>query len=559
MPGRDSTAVFTPPPRDRSGDPARTHGPPTASARSEPSAAAPFDGKYVLESLLGEGGMGRVYRARHALLGHVVALKVVHPDLASDPSVRERFLLEARATLELVHPNVIPVREVGASAGGTLYMTLDYSPGRSLRALLDGGGPLSPVRALSIVREVLLALEAAHARLIVHRDLKPENVLVEERGGADVARVCDFGLAKILDGTATSLTGRGIVGTPYYMSPEQAAGEEVDCRADIYAVGCVLYEALSKTKVFDGPSASRVLLKHLTQPPVPLRRRAPEVSAAIEAAVGRALAKEPDDRFQSARAFREAVDALLQGERSGAATLRVLVAEDNLVNRRIVERALTRLGHLPTCVADGLAAVEALDRGAFDVVLMDCEMPRMDGLEATRLLRTRERWRDLPIIGLSAFPPGPESERLLAAGMNGYLSKPLDALVLERELARTTSQRPAKPGRPAVDRSAALARMSNDVHALREVASLFVARATELHGVLEEAAGSSRLSSALHELLGMAQECAAHDLCTAISACEEGRRLEPVRVELARALAELTEVAAGPERALLAPAPEELA
>ncbi len=275
------------------------------------------DDKYEVLSKLGEGGMGAVFKARHTLLDKLVALKVVHPALSGRPDVRERFLREAKAAMVFVHPNAIPVREFGVTRDGLVYMTQDFSPGRSLRSIVSEEKRLEIPRALAIVRQCLLAISEAHVHGIVHRDLKPENILVErdETTGDDVARVCDFGIAKIQDTPASgpdgeSLTGRQVIGTPHYMAPEQASGEKVDGRADLYAIGCVLYELLTGTRVFEADSAMQVLLKQMTAEPEPPRSRLASLPPAVDALVVRAIAKSAGARFQTADEFVEAIDAL---------------------------------------------------------------------------------------------------------------------------------------------------------------------------------------------------------------------------------------------------------
>ena len=276
-----------------------------------------LDDKYEILSKLGEGGMGAVFKARHKLLDKFVALKVVHPALGDRPDVRERFLREAKAAMEFVHPNAVPVRDFGNTRDGLLFMTQDFSPGQSLRKILDKEGKLDPPRALALTRQCLLALGEAHHAKIIHRDIKPENILVEkdESSGDDIARVCDFGIAKLADAKAVgkdgeSLTGRSVIGTPHYMAPEQASGEKVDGRADIYALACVLYECLAGSKVFQAESVMQVLMKQVTAAPDPLSKRVQGLPPGVEPLVARALSKEPADRPQTAEEFVEAIDGL---------------------------------------------------------------------------------------------------------------------------------------------------------------------------------------------------------------------------------------------------------
>ncbi|MCA8925947.1 MAG: serine/threonine protein kinase, partial [Planctomycetes bacterium] len=275
-------------------------------------------GDYAIEAKLGEGGMGAVFRARDKVLGQLFALKVMHPALAQNAQVRERFKREARAALEFVHPNAIPTRACREAPGGLLYIVLDYSPGRSLRQILIDNGRLSVERSLGIVRQALLCLSEAHAKGIIHRDLKPENMMIEvDESGEDFVRVCDFGLAKLLDTPAgaegeESLTGQQAIGTPHYMSPEQAGGEPIDNRTDLYALGAMLYELLTGSKMFHAESTLQILRAQITRVPTPVRERTPEagIPPEVEAIVSQAISKEKDDRFQNADQFIHAIDSL---------------------------------------------------------------------------------------------------------------------------------------------------------------------------------------------------------------------------------------------------------
>jgi serine/threonine-protein kinase len=311
---------------------------PPRSGPVDPSLASlvgtTVDGKYDVLELLGQGGMGAVFKARHRILGEVLALKVVQGIFASRADVRERFLREAKAAMKLVHPNAIPVRELGVTPDGLLYMTQDFSPGKNLRALLAEEKRLPEARALGILRQCLQAVGAAHALGIVHRDLKPENVLVEKSmSGEDLARVCDFGVAKLADAQrderGEGLTGGTAIGTPHYMAPEQASGEVVDGRADLYALACVLYELVTGTKVFPIETISQTLLRQITQTPELPSKRAPGISSGVEALIMRALSKQPSGRPQTAAEFMAAIDALATNP--GAVAPTVLDAPSSVV------------------------------------------------------------------------------------------------------------------------------------------------------------------------------------------------------------------------------------
>jgi hypothetical protein len=273
-------------------------------------------GKMELLELLGAGAMGKVYRARHRGLDKIVAIKVLHAEASAAPSIAARFKAEARAASRLDHPNSLQILDFGEDGNDKLlYLAMEFLEGETLQSLLARHKKLSPSRAAWIMGQVCSALAAAHDRGIIHRDVKPANVmLINKRGDTglieDVVKVCDFGLAKILDtqdenSSSGPLTQQGVVlGTPAYMSPEQAKGELVDHRADIYACGVILYRMLSGKKPFTGDSAWSVSLKQISEKPTPIRELAPELSEELATVVHRAMEKDPTDRFQSARGLK---------------------------------------------------------------------------------------------------------------------------------------------------------------------------------------------------------------------------------------------------------------
>jgi hypothetical protein len=245
----------------------------------------------------GTGGMGVVYRAIQLDLDRTVALKLIASHLAEDPAFRERFVRESRLAASIDHPNVIPIYYTGEHEGA-LYIAMRYVDGSDLRTLVRAGGRLQPPRAVPIVAQVASALDAAHARGIVHRDVKPANVLL---GSGDHAYLTDFGLTKLIAShSGATQTGGGWVGTLGFAAPEQIRGERVDARADVYALGCLLFHTLSGTAPYARDSDEATLWAHLNDPPPDLRERAPDVPEALQAVVARALAKDPDERFQSA-------------------------------------------------------------------------------------------------------------------------------------------------------------------------------------------------------------------------------------------------------------------
>ena len=224
---------------------------------------------YRIEGIAGRGGMGVVYRATQLTLERRVALKLVTPELADDSEFRERFKRESRLAASIDHPNVITIHEAG-EAEGQLYISMRYVEGTDLGALIARGGPLEPRRAAHVVSQVAAALDAAHARGLVHRDIKPANVLIERRDGEEHAYLTDFGLTKRSD-ARSELTRTGQwVGTLDYAAPEQVAGSSVDARADVYALGCLLYKALAGSAPFGGREDVAKLYAHVNEAPTPV-------------------------------------------------------------------------------------------------------------------------------------------------------------------------------------------------------------------------------------------------------------------------------------------------
>jgi eukaryotic-like serine/threonine-protein kinase len=274
--------------------------------------------RYVVERVLGTGAMGTVYCARHVGLGALVAIKVLHPRLASDPGLVQRFEREAFATSRLDHPNALRVLDFGQD-GELLYLVTEYVEAEDLLTVMEAEWPLSDQRIVEILSQVLSALVAVHEIGIVHRDLKPENILVladEDDDGVkvDVVKVCDFGIAKVARQSlpqsrsfAPRLTEEGVVmGTPDYMSPEQAQGHVVDGRSDLYSIGVVLYHLLAGQTPFTADSPVGIVLQHVSETPVPPSHHR-NVHPGLEAVCLRALSKRPEDRFQSAREMRKAL------------------------------------------------------------------------------------------------------------------------------------------------------------------------------------------------------------------------------------------------------------
>jgi serine/threonine-protein kinase len=273
--------------------------------------------KYTIESVVGTGAMGTIYRARQIALDKSVAVKVLHQTLASDPSFIDRFKLEAFSASRLEHPNSLRVLDFGKD-DELLYLVMEYVEADNLLSIMQKEWPFEDERIAQITSQTLAALAKAHDVGIVHRDLKPENILVlrgtdDEGNPIDIVKVCDFGIAKLAIPVEPShpfaphqTTEGVIVGTPDYMSPEQARGEDVDARSDLYSMGVVLYHLLTGKTPFDSDTPLGIAVQHVSQDPVPpsaIRKVHPE----LEAVCLRAMSKKADDRYQSAREMRRAV------------------------------------------------------------------------------------------------------------------------------------------------------------------------------------------------------------------------------------------------------------
>jgi eukaryotic-like serine/threonine-protein kinase len=256
------------------------------------------DGRYELLRVIGQGGMGTVYEVRHRALGKRFALKALRKDLARDAEIAARFIQEARTAAAVSHPGLVEITDFGRLETGQVYFVMELLEGESLAALLRRSGPLPAARALAIVRQLAHAVKAAHDASIVHRDLKPDNIHLGRGDASDVVKVVDFGLAKVIG--SSKLTRAGVVfGTPHYMSPEQAAGESVDHRADIYSLGIVMYEMFTGKVPFEADSYMGVLTKHLHATPAPPSSlgAAVEPLGALEDVILRCLQKRPDARY----------------------------------------------------------------------------------------------------------------------------------------------------------------------------------------------------------------------------------------------------------------------
>ncbi|MBN1772838.1 MAG: protein kinase [Deltaproteobacteria bacterium] len=266
-------------------------------------------GKYRVERKLGEGGMGKIYLARHVTLGKRFAIKTLHPDFTRNQEALERFRREAITTAQLEHPNILGMSDMDQMDDGTAYIVMEFLDGRELRGALNETPILPLPRAVHIFAQVCRALAAAHDKGIVHRDMKPENVfLVEREGDLDFVKVLDFGISKIRQaGSKLTQTGM-VIGTPHYMSPEQARGDSnLDHRSDIYTLGAMLYEALTGSLPVQADNPTGVLVKILTEQPAPPSAVNPGIPPPVEQVILQAMAKDPGSRFGSCRDLSKAL------------------------------------------------------------------------------------------------------------------------------------------------------------------------------------------------------------------------------------------------------------
>ena len=398
---------------------------------------------YRIDGVLGVGGMGVVALALDERLDRHVAIKFVKPSMFTVPEARGLFVEEARAMARLSHRNVLAVYAFGDHAD-TPYFVMEYIDGRTVEQWLveQTAGSLPSVDdVVRVMEQACMGVAAIHATGTVHRDLKPSNLLIDKNFRVAVG---DFGVARVGELGTGSPT---LVGTAAYMAPEAAFGEETirEEARDIYALGCVAYELLTGRPPFTGESDMNVLTQHVLQAPLPPSERRPGLSPGYDDVILKALAKDVEQRYATAEAFRTALLAEHRGTRDPE---RILVADDDPDWRQILVSALT--ARFPTSevdqVADGAAALDAFCDKPYSVVLVDLEMPEMDGTKLTVLLRAIDSAHRTPIIVLTAAGGPSEWKRLSAIGADAFLVKPVDPEDVELVIRRTLrARRAAKP------------------------------------------------------------------------------------------------------------------
>jgi serine/threonine protein kinase len=445
-------------------------------------------GSYRLISRLGAGGMGEVWRAEDTKLLRQCAIKILPAQLAADPEWKERFMREARSIAQVTHPNIATIYNIEQD-GETLFMAMELVEGESLGEMIKRG-PMIPLDAVRVAAHVADGLGEAHRKGIVHRDVKPDNIIVSSR----YVKVLDFGIAKQIGSAAdANLTqGNMVIGTPHYMSPEQAMGRNVDSRTDIFSLGVVLYEMLSGRKPFTGAAVTETLLKILTQEPTDIARAAAGITPALADVVRRCMRKQPEDRFADCDELRAALVKSLKedpqlarqsriptiavrAERPAprrmdpeppprpavstrpaaeppppapqprepervasrvASEHRALVADDDPATRYILGSILQRY-HIAYDEADnGADAVKHLKNHHYSLIFVDLLMPRVDGWGVIDYVRNHRGVRAPRVFVVT----GVQNQKLSTADQDvvtGLLYKPIDIAEIERLVQRS--------------------------------------------------------------------------------------------------------------------------
>ena len=385
--------------------------------------------RFQILDLLGRGGMSRVYKARDLAIGEVVAIKVLDPRLATDAQQLERFRREIRISRRIQHPNVLSTYEFGLD-GKTPYVVMEYVDGETLSDRVAREGALDLAVALEILRGIAAGLGAAHQRGIVHRDLKPSNVLL---AGPTEALLADFGLARAYE-EPSDLTGELMIGSPHYMAPEQICGEPVGPPADIHALGLILFKVLTGSLPFPEDRPPITILHAQIQGGFgsPGERR-PELTPAVDAFFHRCTARAPADRFADGLEALAALEALEEAETPPShRALRILVVDDSKLARKVVRKQLGELGHDSIEADSGRAGLQVLAEEEVDLVVLDLQMPEMDGFETAMVMKSQKP--RLPIIIMTALEGADVRTLADLLHADAFISKPLDPGTLETKI-----------------------------------------------------------------------------------------------------------------------------
>jgi putative two-component system response regulator len=396
-------------------------------------------GPYRIVERIGHGGMGSVYKAYHAPLDRFVAIKVLPQDLSEEPSFLERFRLEATSVARLKHPNILSVYDFGEQTG-VPYLVLELVHGGTLEERMNG--PMDLHEVVCLLGPIANALDYAHSEGVVHRDIKPSNILIHRDGTPTLA---DFGLARIAD-VALKLTASGqVLGTPEYMSPEQATGEEIGPASDRYSLAVVAYEMLSGRVPFRASTPIAVLMAHLQAAVPVVHELSGELSAHIEEVLRKGLAKDPAERYATAGRFvaaltpaawtTEALDvdvAYTLGRPDVPFSRRplVLVVDDSAANRELIEACLAGIDCEVQLAGDGQSAIRITEVAHPDLVLLDVQMPGMDGYEVCQRIKANPATRLVPVVMITALDQTQDRVKALEWGADDFMTKPVQRIEL---------------------------------------------------------------------------------------------------------------------------------
>jgi len=397
-------------------------------------------GPYRIIEKIGRGGMATVYKAHHAALDRFVAIKVLPEFYADDIHYRERFRQEARSVARLKHPNILSVFDFGEE-GGLPYLVTELLEGGTMADVL--GAPLDLEEVVRMLRPVAGALDYAHSQGILHRDLKPSNILLRGDGTPVLG---DFGLVKLATAVRKLTASGTVLGTPEYMSPEQSTGEVIGPASDLYSLAVVAYEMLTGRVPFEADTPAAVLMSHLNKSMPPTRELAGELSAHVESVLQKGMDKDAGRRYATAADFVAALTPAawissryevstpsrqaVGRDRRHRRVPTVLVVDDSAPNRELIEACLAEVDCEVRLAADGSSALEAVEGSPPDLVLLDVQMPGMDGYQVCRRIRANPALRLLPVVMITALNRTDDRVEALEAGADDYMSKPVERIEL---------------------------------------------------------------------------------------------------------------------------------